>query len=231
MTNSEQSQLRYARLAGLMYILIIAIYILSIQITSRIELPGNPIETAHRIVDSELLYRAGLSLGVLNTFFAVLLAFGLYFTLKPVNNNLALLAFIFELIYVTIGAALNVFDFVFMKLQMGAYSTPALDPKQLASLANLHTFVSSVELNITCIIYGAGSILFFYLFLKSNYIPKFLSAFGLFSSILVPIMGFVFLILPQPAKTLQLGWVPIFITEIVGGLWLLIKGVNLTREN
>jgi hypothetical protein len=193
---------------------------LSVQITSRIELPGNPLETAHRIAGSELLYRVGLSLGVLNTFSAVLLAVGLYFTLKPVNKNLAFLALIFELIYVTVGAALNVFDFVFMKLQAGAYSTSA----------DLRTFVSSVELNITCIIYGAGSILFFYLFLKSNYIPKFLSAFGLFSSALVPIMGFVFLILPEPAKFLQIGWAPIFLTEITVGLWLLFKGVNIEHH-
>jgi hypothetical protein len=46
----------------------------------------------------------------------------------------------------------------------------------------------------------------------------------------VPIMGFSFLIVPQPPQMLQLGWAPIFATEILVGLWLLVKGVNLRPQ-
>ncbi|MGB7593369.1 MAG: DUF4386 family protein, partial [Terriglobia bacterium] len=67
----------------------------------------------------------------------------------------------------------------------------------------------------------------FYLFLRSNYIPKVLSALGLFGSALVTIVCFGSLILPQHAKLLQFGWGPLALAEILVGLWLLFKGVNL----
>ena len=95
MTSSEtdKSQIRYARLAGFMYLFIIAVYLLSVFITSRFAVPGNLVETAHRIMGAELLYRVGLSLGILNMLCAVLLAMGLYVVVKPVDSNLALPAF------------------------------------------------------------------------------------------------------------------------------------------
>jgi len=46
---------------------------------------------------------------------AVLLAMGLYVVVKPVDSNLALLAFVFELVYVAVGGAFDVIDFVFMR--------------------------------------------------------------------------------------------------------------------
>ena len=156
MTSSEieKSQIRGARLAGFMYLFIIGVYLLSGFITSRFEVPGNLVETAHRIMGSELLYRIGLSLGVLNTLCAVLLAMGLYVVVKPVNNNLALLALIFELVYVAVGGVFVVIDFVFMKLQMGADSAGALDARQLSAFVDLHSFAGSVVLSDTCILYG-----------------------------------------------------------------------------
>ena len=229
-SETDKSQIRYARLAGFMYLFIIAVYLLSVFITSRFEVPGNLAETAHRIMGSELLYRVGLSLGILNMLCAVLLAMGLYVVVKPVDSNLALLAFVFELVYVAVGGAFDMIDFVFMKMQMGAGFVGSLDARQLSVFVDLHSFVSLVGLNVTSIIYGAGSILFFYLFLKSNYIPRLLAVFGLFASVLVPIMGFSFLIVPQPPQMLQLGWAPIFATEILVGLWLLFKGINLRAQ-
>jgi|ERR1039458_8636825 hypothetical protein len=232
MSNSdiEQSQIRYARLAGFMYLFIIAAYLLGAYVTSRFEVPGNIAETAHRIMEYELLYRFGLALGLLNALCAVLLAMGLYVAVKAIDKNLALLALAFELVYVAVGGVLNLIDFVFLKLHIGLDSVSALDAKQLSALVDLHSYADSVGLNITCIFYGAGSILFFYLFLKSNYIPRILAALGLFGSVLVPLTGFASLIVPQPAKMLQLGWLPIFVAEISVGLWLLFKGINLRPQ-
>jgi len=85
-------------------------------------------------------------------------------------------------------------------------------------------------LNIACILYGAGSILFFYLFFKAKAIPRILAALGLFGSVLVPLTGFASLILPHPSKLLQIGWLPIFVAEISVGLWLLIKGIKLQPQ-
>jgi hypothetical protein len=234
MANSgiEKSQIRYARLAGFMYLFIIAVYLLGTYITNRFEVPGNIAETAHRMMENELLFRLGLALGSLNALCAVLLAVGLYAAVCTINKNLALLALAFELVYVAVGAVLNLIDYAFLKQLIDAYSASSLDAKQLSALADLHSYVDAVGMNIACILYGAGSILFFYLFLKTKYIPRILAALGMLGSVLVPLTGFASLIIPQPSKMLQLGWIPIFAAELFVGLWLLIKGVNLPqREN
>jgi len=229
MTNSdiEKSQIRYARLAGFMYLFVIVADLLSIFITTRFDVPGNFAETAHRIIESELLYRIGLSSGFIGSLCTVFLAMGLYVAVKPVDGNLALLAFLFRLAEATLGATQSIISYAFLKLYIGADSVNAFGANQLSVLMNLHSTANSAGMNIAAILFSIGSTLFFYLFLKSTYIPKILSALGLFASVLVTISSFASLISPQPAKTLQLGWLPIFVAEISVGLWLLFKGVNL----
>ncbi len=221
-----RTQIRYARLAGFMYLILIAIYLLSVWIDSRFEVSGNIAETAHRIVGNELLFRFGLALGSLNNLCAVLLAVSLFVVVRMIDRNLALLALAFELVYAAAGSALDLINYAFLKQQMGAYSSGILDASQLQALADLHSFLLAAAMNIVTILYGAGSILFFYLFFKAKAIPRILAALGLFGSLLVPLTGFVGLILPNPSKLLQLGWLPIFVAELSTGFWLLFKGIK-----
>ena len=117
-----KAQIRYARLAGFMYLFLIAIYLLGIMIASRFEVPGNIAETAHRVMEHELLFRFGLALGSLNALCAVLLAVSLYVAVRVIDKNLALLALAFELVYVAVGAVVNLIDYAFLKQQLDAYS-------------------------------------------------------------------------------------------------------------
>jgi hypothetical protein len=229
---TEISQMRYARFAGFMYLFLIAIYLLGVMITGRFEVPGNIAETTHRVMEHELLFRFGLALGSLNNLCAVLLAVSLYAVVRVIDKNLALLALAFELVYAAAGTALDLIGYAFLKQQMDAYSSGIVDAKQLSALADLRSFLDAAAMNIVTILYGAGSILFFYLFFKAKAIPRILAALGLFGSVLVPLTGFAGLILPHPSKLLQLGWLPIFAAEVSVGLWLLFKGVDLrSREN
>ena len=118
-----------------------------------------------------------------------------------------------------------------VKLYTGSDSSQAFDANQVSIVLNLiHSVAGSAGFNIAAIFFSLGSTLFFYLFFKSTYIPKFLSGLGLFGSVLVPIVCFGTLISPQHAKYLQFGWAPIGIGEILLGFWLLFKGVNLQRQ-
>jgi hypothetical protein len=92
---------------------------------------------------------------------------------------------------------------------------------QSQALVNLARTAGSAVYNISATCFGIGSILFFYLFLKSRYIPRMLAAFGVFASILVPIMCLGSLIFPEHAGTLQYGWAPMAITEVTTGFWLM----------
>src|SRR3972149_9226612 len=229
MTSSDidKSQIRYARLAGFMYLLVDAAYLTFALLTARFRVPGDFAETAHRITGSELLYRIGLSGGLVASLGIVFLAIGLYVAIKPLDHDLALLALVFRLLEAMVVGSQAILGFVALKLYMSADSLDAFDGRQLSMFVTLHSTADSVPFNSLAVFFGVGSILFFYLFFRSTYIPKLLSGFGLFGSVLLPIVGFGSFMWPQHAKTLQLGWAPIGLAEILVGLWLLFKGLNL----
>ena len=223
-SNSDiyRSQIRYARLAGFMFLFVIVADLLGMLITSRFGIAGNFAETARRIMTSELLYRVGMCGGLVGSLCTVFLAFGLYVAVKPIDNNLALLALLFRLAEATLGGAQSMLGFILLNVRIGANYRNAFDPKQLSALLDLPALF-----NIGAIFFGLGSIFYFYLFFKSTYIPKVLSVLGLFASVLVPVISFGSLISPQHSNILQFGWIPMAFAEISVGFWLLFKGVNL----
>lgn len=210
-----------------MYLLVDAAYLTFVLIAARFRVPGDFTETADRIMASELLYRFGLSSGLVASVCIVFLAMGLYVATKPLDSNLALLALIFRLLEATFVGGQAILGFVVLKLYVGADSVNAFDGQQLSMFVTLHSTADSIVFSSFAIFFGVGSTLFFYLFFQSTYIPKLLSGLGLLASVLVPIVCFGSLIWPQHANMLQLGWAPIALAEILVGLWLLFKGLNL----
>jgi hypothetical protein len=232
MTSSEieKTQIRFARFAGFMYLFTYVAPFTVMIITGRFEVPNDFAETAHRIMGAELLYRFGLSCQLITSVCCIFLAMGLYMTVKPINNNLALFALLFRLAESTLGCASGILSFVVLNLYLGAHSANAFNATLLSVFMNLFTGARSIEFNVAMVLLGIGSILFFYLFLKSSYIPKVLSAWSLFASALFTLVSFAFLLFPQYSKILQLGWLPMGVAEIAVGLWLLLKGVNLRTQ-
>jgi hypothetical protein len=210
-----------------MYLFDNAAYALGLFIISRFQVPGNFAETAHRIMASELLYRIGLSSLLIGGLCTVFLAMGLYGAVKPIDNNLALLALAFRLVEATLFGVLSIFSFGALKLYIGADYMRAFDANQLSVLVNLSSVMNWAGFNVASIFFSMGSILFFYLFFKANYIPRMLSTLGLLGSALMSIVCFASLLWPQHARMLQLGWLPIAVGEILVGFWLLFKGVTV----
>jgi hypothetical protein len=210
-----------------MYLLVDATYLTFALVTSRFRVPGDFGQTAHGIAGSELLYRIGLSSGLVASLCIVFLAMGLYVALKPLDSNLALLAFVFRLLEATFVGGQAILGFIVLKLYTSADSHDAFDEQQLSMFVTLHAAADPVVFNSFAIFFGIGSSIFFYLLFQSAYIPKPLAGLGLLGSVLVPMVCFASLVWPQHAKILQVGWAPIGLAEVLVGLWLLFKGINL----
>jgi hypothetical protein len=156
---------------------------------------------------------------------AVLLAFALYVTLKPVDKLLAQVAMYWRLGEAFIGGVGMIDGFVRLHLY-SSQSIGALGTDQSQALVDLTRNAGFAAYNISAIFFSVGSILFCYLFFKSRYIPRILSAFGVFASVVVTIMCFGCLIFPEHAATLQYGWAPMAIAEVATGFWLMLFAVN-----
>ena len=225
-SSAERTQRIYARVAGFLFLWLIITGLAGTLIISRIVGSGTFLETAKRVVESERLYRVALSSELVETLSAVLLAFALYVTLKPVDKLLAQIAMYWRLGEAFIGGVGMIDGFVKLHLYTSSQSIGALGTDQSQALLELTRKAGFVSYNISAIFFSIGSILFSYLFFKWRYILRILSAFGVFASVVVTVMCFGSLIFPEHGATLQYGWAPMAIAEVTTGFWLMLFAVK-----
>src|SRR5438552_8471367 len=220
-SSTERTQRIYARVAGFLFLWLIITGLAGALTISHIVGSGTFAETAKRVLASEHLYRVALSSELIETLSALLLAFALYVTLKPVNKLLAQIAMYWRLGESFIGGVGMIVGFVRLRLYTSPQSIGALGSDQAQALVGLTRDAGFAAYNISAIFFSIGSILFFYLFFKSRYIPKILSAFGVFASVVVTVICFAGLIFPEYAATLHYGWASMAIAEVTTGFWLM----------
>ena len=225
--SGEKTQRFYARLAGSLLLWLIINGLGSAFILSHITGSGTFAETAMRIAASERLYRVALSSLVIENLSGGLLAFALYVTLKPVNNLVGLLAMICGLADSILGLVVRMFAFVRLHFYTSSQSVEASATIPVQALVDLMRSMSSFTENIGGILFGIGSGLFFYLFFKSRYIPRILSALGLFASVNWISLYFANLIFPEQHSTFQYICFPLMaVAEVTTGFYLMLFAVK-----
>lgn len=224
----DGTQRAYARLAGFLFLFVMAAFMAGELITSTIRGSGDIAEVARRVLASELLYRVGLLSLAIGAVAVLLLAFALYVTLEPVNRRLAQLALFARVGEAFIIGAVLVFRFATLRLYAAAQSTGSgrFEDDQLAVLSSFAGSAYGSGVQIWMLFCSLGSVLFFYLFYRSRYIPRPLAAFGVFASFVLLIVSFGILLFPEHAGTLQYGWATSFVAEVTTGFWLLITGIR-----
>ena len=207
------------RLAGFLYLWLIATGLSGSILIARITSGGTITETAKKAIASEGLYRVGICLELVETLSVLLLAFLLYGMLRRVHQLTAHLALLWRFAESLIGIIGVIFGFV--KLNLYTHGSPIEgDQERLVAFAR---YAGTAAYNIGALCFSIGSLLYFYLFFKSNYLPVFLSWLGIVSSVIVAVICFGNLLLPEYGKWFQYGWAPMAIAEIATGLWLLFR--------
>lgn len=217
----DRSLAGYARLAGFMYLAIIALYMGGEFIGSGFS--GADFQaTAANIRAGETLYRASLTLELLSSLLCVLLAGALYAVLRPASPHLALFALVWRVCEVAIGSVGILIHFA--RIRLYTFEPQALDPGQLAELSRLFGAWTGAFFYGGVLSFAFGSTLFFALFLKSRLIPRPLSLLGIVGSL--SILGVALCEFVLPGALPGWKWAPIFAAEVSVGLWLLIRGVD-----
>lgn len=229
---AETSPLIYARVAGLLYLVIIVCAGFSEgYIRSNLIIPGDASATANNIVASQWLFRVGI-VGDLIAFLSDLVVSVLfYLLLKPVNKTLALVAATLRLVAHPAIASVNLLNlYIALQLSNGANYLTVFDTEQLHALVmvflNAHTYgylIAGAFFGLHCFILG-------YLFFKSELFPRFLGVFLAAASFGYLIDSFGNFLFPEYAAIFT--WivaVPAVVAELSLCLWLLIKGVQFQR--
>jgi hypothetical protein len=224
----DESQRTAAKVAGLACLIsFVTVVAVNFGIFARLITGANPAEAARSILAHETLFRIGIAGDVVYCVGVVVLLTALYVILKPVSQHLALLAAFGRLVqgFTWLLATLNLFTA--LRLLSDADYTRAFGPDQLPALARLYLGGSDAYY-VGLLFWALGAAVGSYLWLKSNYIPRALAAFGVLSSAWCAACTLVYYIFPGFPKVVNLWWFdsPMALFEIALSLWLLFKGLR-----
>lgn len=229
--NGETSPLFYARIGGVLYLIIIVVGLFTeLFVRNRLIESGDATGTANNIMAFEQLWRIGFTGSIVMLMCAVPLALIMFILLRPVSRDIALLAVFFNLVSITIEAIsdLNIFVALF-PLGSSDY-LKVFEPNNLSVLSYLTLRVHSSGYNVSLVFFGMNCFFWGYLILKSGYFPKILGALLIICAFCYITNSFAWFLAPKFAAILIPAiLIPCFIAEASLCLWLIVKGVNIPK--
>ena len=235
MTNriADISQRKAARIAGFMFLFAFIVPTLNWAIIlSKFNVVNDALATANNIMANEFLFRIGLFTELIMSFGLIVLALALFIVLKTINKSLALFALILKVIEATIAVVIVLISFIALQILIGEAYLTAFTQEQLQIPAGLILNSHTALFSIPMLFLGLDMMVFSYLFFQSKYIPRILAGFGILSFALIFIHASMYIIAPEYAM-MQINqiifWAPSGIFEVVIGIWLLFKGVNVQQ--
>lgn len=221
----------YARIGGVLYLIIIAAGIFGeLFVRGKLIVSGDPTATANSIMNSPLLWRTGIAGDLIMHVCDIPLILIFYVLLKPVNKNLALLALLFTMIQtaVLVATKLNLFTPLILLENVG--NLKAFEPYQLQSLIYFSIKLDANGFGIGLIFFGLACIVNGYLIFRSTYLPKTLGVLMQIAGLCYLINSFSMILVPAFFNMISPTILaPAFIGELSLCIWLLMKGVNLTK--
>jgi hypothetical protein len=215
------------RLLGFMFVFVAVASVLSgLPLPFEISLigpPDNISETMIKISDNPTTMQMSIVGYLIEAIGMVLLAVLLYTTLKKQNRIIARWAFGLWIVQAAFVAIRQISAFSLLNVSQEFVKAGATDSSNFQTLGGLFyeswQFVYSVQM----VFYCTGGILFYYLLLKSKYVPIVLSLWGIIAASL----GFIgiFLIFFDYDVPLYV-LLPILPFELAIGIWLIVKGFN-----
>jgi len=227
---TETSPQVYARIGGVLYLIIIVIGFCSeFFVRDKLVVPGDVTATANNIVASESLWRISIAGELILLVCAVALTLILYVVLRPVNRNLALLAVFFSLVEFPIEAASKLCLFSALFLSGSAEYLKAFEPHQLHALVNISLKLHDYGFGIDLVFFGFACLVYGYLLFRSGYFPRTLGVLMAIAGLSYLTNSFTLILAPAYAGTIFLILVLALIGELSLCLWLMVKGVNVQR--
>lgn len=224
--NFESSPQNYARIAGILYLIIILMGIgAEAFVRNKLFVSGDAHATANNIIHADFLWKIGITADLIMHICDLPVMIILYYLLKPVSKKLALLNLSFNLIQTAVLVAnkLNLFAALFF---LGdAEYLKSFSPDQLHTLSYLSIKLHDFGFGIGLIFFGFVCLIEGYLIFKSGYFPKIIGVLMTVAGICYLFNSFVLILAPQFSS---IAWLmPCLIAELTLSLWLIFKGVNL----
>jgi Domain of unknown function (DUF4386) len=230
----DNSQRTAAKIAGWSGLLTFAIVVFgNYVLLNPLVVPGNAAATAQNIVAHQTQFRITAVCFLTYSLGVVVLLTALYVVLKPVNPGLALVGALFRLVFALLWLLTPLNLLSMLRLLSNANYLQGFEPDRLQALARLQLGATFDNYYVGLPFFGLAATVCAWLWLKSNYIPRGLSIFGVIASAWCVICAFVFLIFPHFNKVVNdyLFDTPMALFELIVSFWLLFKGLRPVAPN
>jgi len=215
---------RMARLAGLSYVIYSA---------AGIYMNFGPVPglgtLAEQVSDNpglESLFRTGLLAEAIMYVFVCVSAAAMYAVLRSVSPGGALVAAFTRLLESAMGATFIIFKYAAFTAIVNPDLTAAFSGEERSSLVLLLRDVYGSAIYFLLIPMAVGGALYFALFFRARFIPRWLSAWGIFTYVVVGTVSASIILFPSLEDHIMLFFLPGALFEWVVALWLLLAGVN-----
>jgi Domain of unknown function (DUF4386) len=230
---NETSPQTYARVGGILYLLIIALGIFyEMIVRNSILVPGDAMATMASLKQNEFLWRLGIVAEFLSSIASIGLVLIMYRLTQLVNKDLAMLAAFFNLAGITIQTV-YIIQLIEALFPIGTSSyLQAFTPEQLSAMISLSTKSHVFGFGIALLMFAPYFLLTGYLIYKSIYLPKFIGMLYMISGVGYLINSIILILAPQfSGSVFMIILLPVIVGEISLSLSLLIKGVNEKEWN
>lgn len=221
-----------ARIAGLCYLIVIATGLFSeVFVRQALRVANDAVATANNIQTHEMLYRWGFVADITNFVIGLPSVLIMYFLFKRVSKLLVQLALAFVIIQTAI-IAVNLLNQISPLLILGNETyLNTFQPDQLASLSLLSLNIQAQGYGLGLVFFGFYCLIIGYVIIKSQMLPKFLGVLYAISGFCYLINSFIMFLSKGFENPLFVYLaIPIFIGELSLCLWLLIKGVDTSKN-
>lgn len=228
-TSIDNSQRIAAKIAGCTYILSFAIVVFANYVLlNPLIVPRNASDTAHNIVAHQTQFRIALTLFLTYSIGTVVLAGALYIILRPINHYLALLGALFRLVFAMSWLLSAIASLGALRLLGTTPYLQMFEPDRLQVLARVAIASTFDDYYVGLPFFGLAATLCAWLWLKSKYIPRGLSIFGVIASAWCVLCAVVYLIFPDFNKIVNdyIFDSPMALFELIVSFWLLFKGLK-----
>jgi hypothetical protein len=216
---------KVARIAGGFYIAFVLASVLA-GLLGHIGMGGAD-EVYRSLVTNAWHFRLALVVALVSAFLFLMAAWGLYVLLRPVNQHLALLFLLLNVVGVSIQCA-SMFPLISaLLLGDGASRMQAYSPAQVEGLAYLSIGLYKTGFVTAQLFFGTWLFPLGYLVYKSGFLPRFLGVVLMLDGIGVLIWFLQALLLPTYPAISYPSFALGFVAEVGLGLWLLIRGVKV----
>jgi len=227
--NAQRTAAKIAGIAGLLAFILVVFgnYVL----LGPLIVPQNAADTARNILAHQRQFRAALTCFITYDIGGIVLLTALYVIFAPVNRGLTLAGALFRLVFVMLWLVAPLNSLGALRLLNDASYLQVFEPERLQALARAQIAASFDDYYVGLPFFGLAATVCAWLWLKSNYIPKGLSIFGVIASAWCVLCAFTFLIFPNFNKIVNdyIFDSPMALFELIVSVWLLIKGLSPAR--